>query len=181
MTSWDEFQLIDRWLNLFGFVLLFCWQGCMASKQKICWRCLIFWCAVLDLTVNNISSEDQCLVFNSFCLEKTSADICCWKVVSYLLQAIILDHWHGSLLIHYIAAYLIPAYVRKKNNLSITLLFVFKLEQEKCNSQCLPSTRMRQRDCWWETGTSLGMQPQNSLTYLVTKQLHTGFENKYAF
>lgn len=62
-------------------------------------------------------------------------------MVSYLLQAIILERWHGSFLIRYIAAYLTLAYVRKKSNLSVVLLFVFKIEQEKNSNQCLPSQK----------------------------------------
>lgn len=62
-------------------------------------------------------------------------------MVSYLLQAIILERWHGSFLIRYIAAYLTLAYVRKKSNLSVALLFVFKIEQEKNSNQCLPSQK----------------------------------------
>jgi len=68
-------------------------------------------------------------------------------VVSYLLQAIILERSHGSLLIQYVAAYLILVYVGKKSNLSITFLFVFKIEQEKKNSKSLLSQKMRELDC----------------------------------
>lgn len=50
MTSWDEFQLIDRWLNLFGFLLLFCWQGYMVLETEYKFKMfnLLACCSRLD-------------------------------------------------------------------------------------------------------------------------------------
>lgn len=86
-----------------------------------------------------------------------------------------MEHWYGSCLICYIAAYLILVYVRKKNNLYINLLLIFKFEQEEDKSQHLVFQNMKQPDCWWEAGTLLRMQSQEVHLTTNTKQLQFSY------